>query len=79
METIKAKPIFLIGIPTENMEPLEMDVIHKSIIEQLNDYHVLVYTDISIKKIEFQCFNPPDFDPIKMDEIKKIIEDKCKQ
>jgi hypothetical protein len=77
--TIKAKPIFLIGLDFEKAEQSVIEDIQKTTQDLLIDYHVLVYTSPNINRIEFQCFNPSDFDPIEMDEIRKIIEEKWKQ
>ena len=65
-----AKPIFLVAVPNKSI--LELDQIASSLESQFLDYHVLVYTH-NKDDIEFKAFYEKDFNEIKFQELKDIV------
>ena len=73
---MKAKPIFIIGLPNELPEEGYTEF-EKHISEKLNDYHVLIFTH-SGDEIKFECFYEKDFNKVKYEELKEIIREQIK-
>lgn len=74
-----AKPIFLIAVPyvSENFEQYIQNVQQKiqHVSEQLSDYHVLYYVHRG-EELTFQTFYEKDFNQIKYEELKQMIQEK---
>ena len=68
-----SKPIFIVRFPytEENREKyLQM---YKQLGEQLSDYHVLCPMDISVDRVEFECYNAINATDKDIEEIKQMV------
>ena len=68
-----SKPIFIVRFPfvEENRDKyLQM---YKQLGEQLSDYHVLCPMDISVDRVEFECYNANNATDKDIEEIKQMV------
>jgi hypothetical protein len=72
-----AKPIFIVGLPLD--QRIKRDESQKSLEDKIGeDYYCLAYVDSNLKEPKFQVFYEKDFNEVKYEELKKIIEDALK-
>lgn len=67
------KPIFIVGLPIDCSNS-ELERVQKSLDQKLEDYYSLVYTT-NENEIQFKTFYEKDFDEIKYEELKQIVQD----
>ena len=67
------KPIFLIGLPNYISNQQEVSEVTKQLEGKINDYHVLVYIS-ETSEFDFKCFYEKDFDNVKFEELKEIVQ-----
>lgn len=72
-----AKPIFVVGLP-KTISMKSVSEITQDLTQRFKEYYVLVYASRQLDDPSFQCFYEKDFDEVKYEELKKIIEDKIK-
>ena len=79
-EIRKPKPILLFKLPDD----LNQEVFHKiteSIHDDKNlvkDYHILCTSNIGSNELELQVFYEKDFNKVKYDELRSIVQGKLK-
>jgi hypothetical protein len=76
-----SKPIFIIRIPYRGFDG-EYDPITKlrnQIQDELTDYHVLITTDGTSNKSEFECYNADDATKTNIQELQDKIFEILKQ
>ena len=70
------KPIFLVGLPA--LATTEELYFHQSKLnEKLKQYYVLVH-QTNGEELTFKCFYEKDFDQVKFEELKQIVNDSIK-
>ena len=73
----RVKPIFVVGFPTR-LNPEVVERQFHTLEKQLKGYHVIAYTDNTLKAVRFECFNC-ELNEIKYQELKdklfKTIKD----
>lgn len=67
------KPIFIVGLPLDCSDT-ELEYVQKLLDRKLEDYYSLVYTT-NDNEIQFKAFYEKDFDQIKYEELKQIVQD----
>ncbi len=67
----KAKPIFLVRFP-KSFPINEIDDAYQRLVKSLTGYHVLVYRDKTVNRVEFECFNC-EFNDIEFEELKERV------
>lgn len=67
------KPIFIVGLPLDRSDT-ELEHVQKLLDRELKDYYSLVYTT-NDNEIQFKAFYEKDFDEIKYEELKQIVQD----
>ena len=71
------KPIFIVELPSEtNFDTFSK--VSKDCISKMADYHVLFYIG-KTDEIKFQCFFEKDFNEVKFESIKELIESSLKK
>jgi hypothetical protein len=65
-----AKPIFLVGLPYEAAN--QIHVFQQELDRVLTDYHTLIYIH-NKDEIEFRAFYEKDFNEVKYEELKSIV------
>ena len=67
------KPIFIISLPRATQDHVKS--VFKNIPIQLKyDYHVLVYSDMSILDVKFQLFSDKEIEPIELQKLKDLLK-----
>ena len=66
-----AKPIFVCTVPVTYTKE-RVDALYNELSYKLKDYHVLVYRDIMLKTVKFECFNC-EVNNIEFEELKKKL------
>ena len=67
----KVKPIFLVRFP-KSFPINEIDNAYGRLVRSLAGYHVLVYKDKTVNRVEFECFNC-EFNNIEFQELKEKV------
>lgn len=67
------KPIFIVGLPID-CSNTELERVQKLLDRKLEDYYSLVYTT-NDNEIQFKAFYEKDFDEIKYEQLKQIVQD----
>lgn len=73
-----AKPIFIIKL-NDFVSDDEYDFMKRELIPLKCDYHILLIKNATSGPLEFQCIYEKDFDEVKFNELKKIVEDSIKK
>ena len=69
---MNAKPIFLVRMPKPEDDDRDKYIEMMSQLEsKLNDYHVLLAFDNSLKSAAFECFNAKDATEIDIESLRK--------
>lgn len=66
------KPIFIVELPT-SVDQAHLVQIRDDFKDKMNDYHVFIYVGKS-EEAEFQTFYEKDFNEVKYEELKQIVE-----
>lgn len=69
---MKVKPIVLIGIPFASKQQISELESHEKIKSLKFDYHVLII-NISDDKLKFEVFYEKDFNHVKFEELKELV------
>lgn len=67
-----AKPIFVVGVPLGTSIATSSNIVEQ-IKEKLEDYYIIVYPT-NTSEFNFQCFYEKDFNDVKYEELKAIIQ-----
>jgi hypothetical protein len=73
-----AKPIFIIRVPKRFLKDIAetQNELQKTIGK---DYYILILCDeFNSDKVEFECFHEKDFNEVKYEELKQIVEDRLR-
>lgn len=75
--TVQPKPIFFVGLPnTTNLADLSR--ICNDLEKSMTDYHVMVFKQHHSCEIEFNVFYEKDFNHVRYEELKAIVEEQVK-
>ena len=68
-----SKPIFIVRFPFTEANRDKYLETFKQLGEQLSDYHVLCPMDISVDRVEFECYNAINATDKDIEEIKQMV------
>ena len=68
-----SKPIFIVRFPFVEENRDKYLETFKQLGEQLSDYHVLCPMDISVDRVEFECYNAINATDKDIEEIKQMV------
>ena len=74
---MKVKPIFIVRVP-ESFDEETLKGLADSLVDRFKDYHILVIVT-DVKDVQFEVFYEKDFNEVKYEELKEIVNNMVKK